>query len=68
MSKGNSGFFMGTKGNDTVSDSGTSDKVTSSPYKATQALRDHIENPEPSSSGSDGIKGAHHIQRFALLP
>lgn len=59
MSKGNSGFFSGTKGNDAASD-----KATSSPYKATQALRNHIENPEPSSSGSDGIKGAHHKENF----
>ncbi len=61
MSKANSGLFSGTKGG--ANDSGAN-KGASGPYKATQALKNHIENPEPSSSGSDGIKGAHHKENF----
>ena len=64
MSKSDSGLFSGTKSNGVDSGSGTSGKVASSLYKATQALRDHIENPELTSSGSDGIKGAHHKENF----
>ena len=68
MSKTSSGLFSGTKGSSanggSSSDVGNGIIKTSTPYKSTQALRDHIENPGPSSSGSDGIKGAHHKENF----
>ena len=64
MSKADSGLFSGTKGNGSGGGSNTGNRKSSSPYKATQALKDHIENPQPSSSGSDGIKGAHHKDNF----
>lgn len=63
MSKTNSGLFSGTKG----SSNGTSDETNKTvfvPYVCTKALKDHIEKPDTSSTGSDGIKGAHHKDNF----
>ena len=63
MSKSGSGLFTGTKGSgNNVGQEGQSHSEC--PYKATEALKNHIENPEPSTSGSDGIKGAHHKDNF----
>ena len=65
MSKGGSGLFSGTKGSSETNSKSDANKALSfKQYKATQALKNHIENPEPSSSGSEGIKGAHHKGNF----
>ena len=65
MSKSFSGLFDGTNGTQiSVGNSGGGKSSESGPYKATEALRNHIENPEPTTSVSDGIKGAHHKDNF----
>ena len=60
MSKGNSGLFSGTYSSTNGKRITKQDTI----YFATEALRDHIENPQPSSSGSSGIKGAHNKDNF----
>lgn len=62
MSKGNSGLFSNTNGDKNSSSSNSGDK--NAPYMDTPALRNHIENPEPSSTGRTGIKGAHNKENF----
>lgn len=65
MSKPSSGLFDGTKGSSASNNSSAPKSGSaSSKYTATQALKDHIENPQPASSGSEGIKGAHHKGNF----
>ncbi len=64
MSKGSSGHFGGTGGAKIASDSSKSETNNSTTYKATASLKDHIVNPEPITSGKQGIKGAHHRDNF----
>ena len=59
MCKSGSGLFGGTQGADKAA-SIKSAKV----YSATEALKNHIENAEPTSSGKSGIKGAHNKDNF----
>lgn len=63
MSKSFSGLFNGTNSNQN-SVEGSDGDVRSDPYKETEALRNHIENPEPTTSVSDGIKGTHNKDAF----
>lgn len=69
MSKGYSGYFNGTSGANTLDEDsvvGNSSKISKSEktYSATASLMNHIENPEPTTSGKSGIKGAHHKENF----
>jgi len=59
MSKPESGLFGGTQGA-----SKATSKKSVKVYSATEALKNHIENAEPSSSGKAGIKGAHNKDNF----
>lgn len=64
MSKSMSGHFSGTKGANIANNSLKSDTKSSSSYTTTASLKNHIVNPEPSASGKQGIKGAHHKGNF----
>ena len=63
MSKENSGLFSGTNGsvNNVIHEEQSHSKDT---YNATEKLKNHIENSEPTSNGNNGIKGAHHKENF----
>lgn len=63
MSKGESGLFHGTKGSSSKARH-AKQFHGEGPYKATEKLKNHIENPEPTTSGNDGIKGAHNKDNF----
>jgi hypothetical protein len=59
MGSGSKGLYSGAY----TGDSGnTAPKPTV--YHATAALIDHIENPQPTSSTNEGIKGAHKRDNF----
>lgn len=62
MSKGYSGHFKGTGGTNNSGRSDSTDKSTT--YTATASLKDHIVNPDSSSSSKSGIKGGHHKDNF----
>ena len=64
MSKSGSGHFSGTKGANVASNSLKSETKNISSYTATDSLKNHIVNPEPVTSGKQGIKGAHHKGNF----
>lgn len=64
MSKGGSGHFSGTKGANVASKSLKSETKSSTTYTSTSSLKNHIVNPESSTSGKQGIKGAHHKENF----
>ena len=64
MSKGISGLFFGTKSVDVTGNSRKSNAKSVATYTETSSLHDHIVNPESSSSGKQGIKGAHHKGNF----
>ena len=63
MSKSGSGLFSGTKGSG-YNGGQEGQSHSEGPYKATEALKNHIENPDSTTSGNDGIKGAHHKDNF----
>lgn len=64
MSKGGSGNFSGTKGENIANNSLKLDTMSKNTYTATASLKNHIVNPERSTSGKQGIKGAHHKGNF----
>lgn len=64
MSKGDSGHFLGTNGANIANSSFNSETESSTAYTATASLKNHIVNPESSTSGKQGIKGAHHKGNF----
>lgn len=64
MSKSTSGHFSGTKGANVANNSLKSEAKSNSTYTATSSLKNHIVNPEPVTSGKQGIKGAHHKGNF----
>ena len=64
MSKGGSGLFNGTNGAKQAETSPKAETKKSKEYTETTSLNNHIVNPEPSDSGRQGIKGAHHKGNF----
>ncbi len=62
MSKGNCWLFSGTSKANSDTSKKALPKATS--YRSTSTLRKHIESAEPTKSGKEGIKGAHHKDNF----
>ncbi|MCF0133138.1 MAG: EndoU domain-containing protein [Blautia sp.] len=62
MGSGSKGLYSGAYTGETGKKPDYKPEPTT--YRATQALKDHIENPQPTSSNSEGIKGAHNKDNF----
>ena len=63
MSKGSSGLFSGI--NSSVNNIAHEEQSHSKDsYNATEELKNHIENAEPTPNGNNGINGAHHKENF----
>ena len=60
MSKTSSGLFSGTTG----SKQGIGEHRPTKPYKATKALRNHIDKRDPSVPAKRGIGGCHNKNSF----